>query len=451
MKKILQIIVVASVMLSCGKPTGQLIGTGNKGRFIDANPYGMVFVKGGTFTMGINDEPKMGTINERPRKVTLNSFWMDDTEVTNDEYRQFVNWVKDSIALRKLVMAGRDEFRKPMKGDVDEASPTDALLNWKAKIPWNSKDEEVVDILGSLYLNDGSKKEIDPSKLNYVYTWYDYHQAALPANKFDVRTGTYPQGATVRVDSGYIDENGVVHNVTIVRPLRSKNDFISSKIINIYPDTAAWMSDFQYSTGNPKMRMYFSHGAFAQHPVVGVSWEQAQAFCNWRTKMYYGTTQTMGEEFRLPTEAEWEYAARGGKEMALYPWGGNYVKDSKGCLMANFKSSPAQYGSSTDAMTMKTGSFSPNNYGLYDMAGNVAEWTSTAYGGANNMVVSEMNPYYQYNAKNDDPQILKRKVVKGGSWKDVAYFLQCGVKIYQYQNESRPYIGFRCVKSYLGD
>ena len=81
----------------------------------------------------------------------------------------------------------------------------------------------------------------------------------------------------------------------------------------------------------------------------------------------------------------------------------------------------------------------------------MAEWTSTAYGGANNRVVSEINPNYQYNAKNDDPAILKRKVVKGGSWKDIAYYLQSGVKTYQYQNESRPYIGFRCVRSYLGD
>lgn len=100
---------------------------------------------------------------------------------------------------------------------------------------------------------------------------------------------------------------------------------------------------------------------------------------------------------------------------------------------------------------MKVGSFAPNNYGLYDMAGNVAEWTSSAYNPSSGAILSEVNPNYQYNAKNDDPPVLKRKVVKGGSWKDIAYYLQNGVKTYQYQNESRPYIGFRCVRFYTGD
>jgi formylglycine-generating enzyme required for sulfatase activity len=455
MRKILPIILVSVLLVSCNKPTGQLVGTGNKGRFSDANPYGMVYVKGGSFTMGPNDETLMGGVNERPMKVTLNSFWMDDTEITNDEYKQFVNWVKDSLALRMLVVAGRDEFRRPLKGDVDEASPEEALLNWKSKIPWNSKDEEVQDILSSLYYKEGNalngEKELDPSKLRYVYQWYDFHQSTLPANRFDVRTGTFPAGAVVRRDSGYVDESGMMRNETITRPLTSRSDFFSSKIVNIYPDTAAWMRDFQYTYNDPKMRMYFSHGAYSQYPVVGVTWEQAQAFANWRTKLYFGTNLTKGEEFRLPTEAEWEYAARGGRELALYPWGGNYVRDSKGCYLANFKPARAGFGNDSGDATMKVGSFAPNNYGLYDMAGNVAEWTSTAYGGANNLVVSEINPNYQYNAKNDDPAILKRKVVKGGSWKDIAYYLQCGVKTYQYQNESRPYIGFRCVRSYVGD
>ena len=397
----------------------------------------------------------MGGINERPMKVTLNSFWMDDTEITNDEYRQFVNWVRDSIALRMLVINGRDEFRKPMKGDVDDASPEEALLNWKSKVPWKSKDEEIQDILSELYYKEGNalngRGELDPSKLRYIYQWYDFHQAALPVNRYDLQTGRFPAGAVVRKDSGFVDENGLMQNITITRPLTSRSDFFQSRIVNIYPDTAAWMRDFQYTYNDPKMRMYFSHGAYSQYPVVGVTWEQAAAFANWRTKLYFGTTLTKGEEFRLPTEAEWEYAARGGRELALYPWGGNYVRDSKGCYLANFKPTRAGFGNDSGEATVKVGSYAPNNYGLYDMAGNVSEWTSTAYGGANNMVVSEFNPNYQYNAKNDDPDILKRKVVKGGSWKDIAYYLQCGVKTHQYQHESRPYIGFRCVRSYVGD
>jgi formylglycine-generating enzyme required for sulfatase activity len=112
-------------------------------------------------------------------------------------------------------------------------------------------------------------------------------------------------------------------------------------------------------------------------------------------------------------------------------------------------------GSFSDDMgttTMMVASFfPPNDFGLYDMAGNVAEWTSSAYNESASSMVSDLNPTYQYTAKNSDPDRLKRKVVKGGSWKDIAYFLQCGVKTYEYQNESRPYIGFRCVRSYNGE
>ena len=349
----------------------------------------------------------------------------------------------------------RDEFRKPIKGDVDEATPEEALLNWKEKIPWNSKDEEIQDILNALYYQGGDvlggKKEIDPSKLRYIYSWYDYEQAALPSNRYDINTGKFVAGAKVRRDSGYVDENGLMRNVTITKPLQTRSDFFSSRIVNVFPDTAAWVRDFQYTYNDPKMKMYFSHGAFSQYPVVGVTWEQAQAFCNWRTKLYYGTNLVRGEEFRLPTEAEWEYAARGGRELALYPWGGNYVRDSKGCYLANFKPARAGFGNDSGTTTMKVGSFAPNNYGLYDMAGNVAEWTSSAYNPSSGAILSEVNPNYQYNSKNDDPPVLKRKVVKGGSWKDIAYYLQNGVKTYQYQNESRPYIGFRCVRFYTGD
>ena len=101
---------------------------------------------------------------------------------------------------------------------------------------------------------------------------------------------------------------------------------------------------------------------------------------------------------------------------------------------------------------MKVASFLyPNDYGLYDMAGNVAEWTSSAYVSSTNNLVSQMNPNFQYNARVTNPSILKRKVVKGGSWKDIAYYLQCGARTYEYQYESRTYIGFRCVRSYNGD
>lgn len=115
MKKILPVLFIASLMVSCNKPMGELVGQGNKGSFRDANPYGMVYVKAGSFIMGPNDQSVFGEVGEQPRKVTLNAFWMDDTEITNDEYKQFVNYVRDSVALRMLVMAGRMNSANPLK------------------------------------------------------------------------------------------------------------------------------------------------------------------------------------------------------------------------------------------------------------------------------------------------------------------------------------------------
>jgi formylglycine-generating enzyme required for sulfatase activity len=85
------------------------------------------------------------------------------------------------------------------------------------------------------------------------------------------------------------------------------------------------------------------------------------------------------------------------------------------------------------------------------MAGNVAEWTSTAWISTSGSVTADINPKFEYNAKVDDPIHLKKKVVKGGSWKDIPYFLQSGSRSTEYQFESRPFIGFRCVRSYKGD
>ena len=86
---------------------------------------------------------------------------------------------------------------------------------------------------------------------------------------------------------------------------------------------------------------------------------------------------------------------------------GNYVSDSESSIT-----------------TMKVANYLPNSYGLYDMAGNVAEWTSNAYAESGYEIMSDFSPDFQYNAKPDDPPALKRKVIRGGSWKDIAYYVQ---------------------------
>ena len=275
MKKNLPIIVLTLLLVACNKPAGEVTGLGTKGSFVEAQPYGMVFIKRGSFMMGTNDQSAIGAVNEKSINVTVDAFWMDETEITNDKYKQFVYYVRDSIALRSLVIAGKDEFRQKFKNQSDDASPENARLNWKMKIPWNSKDEEVKTVLASLYYQSdnglNAKRQIDPGKLQYKYEWINYDQAALPGNKYNVNTGAYPASAKVRVDTSYV-ENGVIVNKTITRKLTTRRDLISMRIVNVYPDTIMWLRDFQYSYNDPKMHMYFSHPGFSKYPVVGVTW-----------------------------------------------------------------------------------------------------------------------------------------------------------------------------------
>jgi gliding motility-associated lipoprotein GldK len=152
----------------------------------------------------------------------------------------------------------------------------------------------------------------------------------------------------------------------------------------------------------------------------------------------------------LPTEAEWEYAARGGRTGTDYPWGGPYIRNSKGCLLANFKPGRGNYSDDGGTYTVKVRSYLPNDYGLYCMAGNVAEWTSSAFDPSASTFVNDLAPTFNYEARKNEAEVMKRKVVRGGSWKDVGYFLQNASRSYEYQDSAKSYIGFRCVTHFLG-
>ena len=156
-------------------------------------------------------------------------------------------------------------------------------------------------------------------------------------------------------------------------------------------------------------------------------------------------------DYRLPTETEWEYAARGGLDLSKFPWGGPYTRNNLGCFLANFKPLRGNYVDDGGFYTLPVATYEPNDFGLYDMAGNVAEWTSNAFDESAYSFVHDMNPDYHYEALPADPPALKRKVIRGGSWKDIGYYLQCGTRTYEYQDSTKSYIGFRCVRQYLGN
>jgi formylglycine-generating enzyme required for sulfatase activity len=100
--------------------------------------------------------------------------------------------------------------------------------------------------------------------------------------------------------------------------------------------------------------------------------------------------------------------------------------------------------------TVKAYEYNPNNYGLYCMAGNVSEWTSNAFDESAYSYTHDLNPDYQYDAKDNEHYTKKRKVIRGGSWKDIGFYLQNGSRTYEYQDTAKAYVGFRCVISYIG-
>ena len=286
---------------------------------------------------------------------------------------------------------------------------------------------------------------------------YDYVTAALRRNRLNPADRNLNTDVTVdpneevmiSKDTAYVDDDGNIVRQTINRPLSGPWDFLNTYIVNIYPDTTCWVNDFQNSDNEVYLRNYFSNPAYNDYPVVGVTWEQANAFCAWRTDYLLkglGPEARYVQRYRLPTEAEWEYAARG-KDQNEFPWENQDVVNGNGCFYANFKPDRGNYTKDGNLITAKVGSYSANSNGLYDMAGNVAEWTSTVYTEAGVDAMNDLNPQLRYNAAKEDPYKLKKKSVRGGSWKDPESFIRSAWRSWEYENQPRSYIGFRCVRS----
>ena len=302
---------------------------------------------------------------------------------------------------------------------------------------------------------------LDASQMNYRYEIFDYTQAALRKNRLDPTqrnlntdvTANEDDVVMISKDTAYIDDEGIIRRETITRPLSGLHDFLHTYIINIYPDTTCWVNDFQNASNESYMRLYFNHPNFSDYPVVGVSWEQANAFCAWRTDYLLkglGNAAKYIQRYRLPTEVEWEYAARG-KEGNPFPWEKEESKSEEGCFYANFKPARGNYTKDGNLITSRVGTYAANSNGLYDMAGNVAEWTSTVYTEAGVLSMSDLNPTLEYNAAKEDPYMMKKKSVRGGSWKDPETFIRSAWRNYEYQNETRSYIGFRCVRTQVAN
>lgn len=253
------------------------------------------------------------------------------------------------------------------------------------------------------------------------------------------------------LDLGYTNSKGQ-HNA--IRGHSDRSRYIIKERINVYPDTLCWVRDYTYSYHDPMAANYFWHTAYDNYPVVGVTWCQAKAFSVWRTQLYHSWLLANGDlyvnDFRLPSEVEWERAARGDLELSQYPWGGPYIRNANGCFLANFKPMRGRYFEDGGFHTVKVYSYNPNAFGLYCMAGNVAEWCNTAFDESAYEFTHDMNSEYTYDAKDADHPVKKRKVIRGGSWKDIGYYLQNSTRTFEYQDTAKCYIGFRNVMTHLG-
>jgi sulfatase modifying factor 1 len=409
---VLGLAAIVFIAIGCGHGgyNGQLLGVLDRPDWSIEIPYGMVYIHSGTVHVGPNDQDVNSSMAQRPRSISVQGFFMDNTEVTNNEYRQFVTWVRDSI-FHKLL---GDEY-------ILNAGEENERIDWDKEIDYSSEDvnEKLEEMFYPVTERFWGQKQIDPGKLNYDFVWVDWKEAAKKENRG-----------------------------------KPRQSFLKNEIINVYPDTLCWVHDYTYSYNEPMTRNYFNHPSFDNYPVVGINWRQASAFAIWRTRFMNDFKRLTGkfddEDFRLPTEGEWEYAARGGHDNTNYPWGGPYLRNSKGCILANFKPMRGNYPEDGGLYSVKADAYFPNDFGLYNMAGNVAEWCSDGFFENSYSFAHDLNPSMRYDVKDDDADAMKRKVIRGGSWKDIGFYLQNGTRHWEYQDTAKCYIGFRCVQTFMG-
>jgi len=324
---------------------GELTGVSKRPLWDNPTPFGMLNIPAGSYHMGQNDQDVSYSQIAHNRQVTVSAFYMDETEIENNEYRQFVKNVK------------------------------------------------------------------------------------------------------AENESAFIDST-----IEFLKDYYGKTDILSHDDYTklIYPDTLVWLRDFTFAYNEPLTENYWWHPAFDKYPVVGVNWYACQAFCYWRSYLYNRDrieeqTRPKLPRFRLPTESEWEYAARGGFEHKVYPWEGPYIKNARGCLLANFKPGRGDYIGDNYEYTCPVKSYWPNDYGLYCMPGNVSEWCEDDFEETGYTYAHDLNPIYR-----DPKRANRRRVIRGGSWKDIGYFLSTGSRTYEYADTTKSFVGFRTVVTELG-
>ncbi|SHG25538.1 protein involved in gliding motility GldJ [Flavobacterium fluvii] len=387
-KKIIALQLMLSMMLvlgfaSCSKKSSSKNSSRATGWNVDgkkaskkqeAGP-GLVFVEGGTFTMGKVEDDVMHDWNNTSTQQHVQSFYMDETEVTNAMYLEYLDWVKN-------VFPPTDEKYK----DVYNGVVPDTLV-WRNRLGYN-------ETMTNNYLRH-------PSYAEYPVVGVNWIQAV-----------EFAKWRTQRVNESLLEKNGYLKKNAKTNDVTAEQNF----------DTETYLATPTSAYGgNAEIVLPGKKGA-RKAPKSGKNGTAAEP------KNIYAQRSSgiLLPEYRLPTEAEWEYAAAadvGQREYNIYkgqkkyPWSGSYTRSgkrqSKGDQLANFKQGNGDYGGiagwSDDGadITNKVKSYPANDFGLYDMAGNVAEWVLDVY---RPIVDNEANDFNYFRGN----QYTKNKIGKDG-------------------------------------
>ncbi len=318
-------------------------------------PPGMVLIEGGTFTMGAVQDDVMFDWNTTPTRQQVRSFYMDEAEVTNNEYLFFTVW------MQKVFPSDNPDYRH-----ISESVLPDTLV-WRHVLGSN-------ELLTENYFRH-------PAYADYPVVGVSWIQA-----------NQYCKWRTDRLNEKLLIKEGVLKNLYDDPYVKMKGkDHFSTEVYLSSPDDLFKGQDpYDSSVSGGKKKGIFGAvlGIFSKGGQGGE--EKAKS----SPKFIRINDGVLTTRFRLPTEVEWEYAARGVSEnreynnvrgRKKYTWNGNYTRGGRGDQLANFKQGKGNYsgvnGWSSDnaSITNKVKSYPPNAFGLYDMAGNVAEWVADVY------------------------------------------------------------------------
>ncbi|SNS42446.1 gliding motility-associated lipoprotein GldJ/gliding motility-associated lipoprotein GldJ,TIGR03530 [Belliella buryatensis] len=322
-------------------------------------------------------------------------------------------------------------------------------------------------------------------------------RAVLGSQEQDIMAFRDNVERTVTIASFYMDETEITNNDYKEFLFNMRKAVSADSVGKLEPSDRVWEGAMSYN--DVYDTYYFRFPGFNFYPVAGVTWSQANAYTKWRTqyvnelmrqKQGIDSTLTKNQliergvampEYRLPSEAEWEYAAKamiGTQYMdenqeygRIYPWDGRGVrnpynikrKGKQGDMLANFKRGRGDYagiagGISNDGDIIPTNvyDYPPNDFGLYNMAGNMNEWVQDVYRPLSFTDFDDLNPLRKDGifdeAKDYGTTLIddNYRVYKGGSWRDVAYWLSPGTRRFMHQDSATNHIGFRCAMISVG-